>query len=131
MISLRYSGVTTYIRKNSGFMPLASCDDLAIPMQPSPSVAATYFDSSDALNNHFTSERLKELGQEGRCVMTDHGVFVLMNVYCPNETGPERTDFKLDFYRALDIRTQELLASGRQVVIAGKRRLTIDLLNYH
>lgn len=34
------------------------------------------------------------LDKEGRCVVIDCGLFVLFNVYAPNETGPERVEYK-------------------------------------
>lgn len=34
------------------------------------------------------------LDQEGRCVVLDCRLFVLINVYAPNETGPERVAYK-------------------------------------
>jgi exonuclease III len=39
--------------------------------------------------------------------------------YFPNDTGPERTPFKMRFYQAMQMRVEQLLALGRQVIIAG------------
>jgi hypothetical protein len=59
---------------------------------------------SDALlEEHFSLERLRELDSEGRAVVTDHGAFVLFNLYGPaitnEETAEERMAFKLHFYK--------------------------------
>lgn len=40
---------------------------------------------------------VEELDAEGRCIMTDHGGFVLFNVYVPNSSGGKRITFKLAF----------------------------------
>jgi len=36
----------------------------------------------------------KSLDAEGRSVVTDCGLFVLFNLYCPNLTNEERSEFK-------------------------------------
>ncbi|KAG0587343.1 hypothetical protein KC19_2G158000 [Ceratodon purpureus] len=66
-------------------------------------------------------QELLELDREGRCLVTDHGSFVLFNIYgpsvgCDNE---ERYDFKLRFYRALQNRWEGLLKLGRRVIAVG------------
>ena len=48
-------------------------------------------------------EELEAIDAEGRCVVTDHGAFVLFNIYGPaisnEENAAERYAFKLDFYK--------------------------------
>lgn len=60
----------------------------------------------DALLGRFESERLLELDQEGRCVMTHHGGgLLLVNVYVPaGSLEPVRAQFKQDFMLALRLR---------------------------
>jgi hypothetical protein len=63
-----------------------------------------------------------DLRREGRVVATDHGAFVLINVYAPNagdRPGCARLGFKLRWFAALRERVEGLLAEGRQVVVAG------------
>lgn len=62
---------------------------------------------------------LKQFDTEGRIVITDHSLFVLLNLYCPHETSCERLPFKMAFYHALEKITKLLNQMGRQVVIAG------------
>lgn len=54
-----------------------------------------------------------------RVIISDHGAFVLLNVYAPNAGGTKegrpRADFKLQFLHALKDRVDNLLAAGRQV----------------
>ena len=53
-------------------------------------------------------------------VITDHGDFILINVYVPNEgsgesTGGDRRGFKCKFLRALKRKADDYLAAGRKV----------------
>lgn len=59
------------------------------------------------------------LDLEGRCVMLDLGLFVLVNVYCPNETNADRLPYKLNFLRVLEARVRHLTSEGREVVVVG------------
>lgn len=56
---------------------------------------------------------------EGRCITTDHGNFVLINVYVPAASVEGRITFKMHFLHALQDKVRALQANGRQVVIAG------------
>mgnify|MGYP006940053961 CR=1 FL=1 len=62
------------------------------------------FAAEDGFNGHFRNEKDKEIGgyllstaelkdldSEGRCVVTDHGDFVLFNTYFPNYGGSEES----------------------------------------
>ena len=55
-----------------------------------------------ALNRHSQGE-LEVVDAEGRCVVTDHGAFVLFNLYGPaitsEESAKERFAYKLQFYQ--------------------------------
>lgn len=50
----------------------------------------------------WTAEEAEELDREGRAIVTDHGAFVLINLYGPalsmEESLEERLKFKLRFY---------------------------------
>ncbi|KXZ53641.1 hypothetical protein GPECTOR_6g558 [Gonium pectorale] len=87
-----YSGVTTWCRCPEAAPRQAAADCLGGEEQP-------------------------ELDTEGRVVLTDHGAFVLINVYVPNAGDrPERArlEYKLAFLRALRRKMDELTAEGRQ-----------------
>lgn len=60
---------------------------------------------------------LTELDSEGRCVMTDHQAFVLINVYCPALVSLDRLDFKLAFHELLQDRVGALQLANRQVIV--------------
>jgi exonuclease III len=53
-----------------------------------------------------TSPSTEDLCREGRLICTDHGSFVLLNVYVPNagdhDEGRPRLDFKMRYLKALE-----------------------------
>ncbi|KAK2077000.1 hypothetical protein QBZ16_005228 [Prototheca wickerhamii] len=79
----------------------------------------------EELAARFSVEELQELDAEGRAVVTDHGAFVLFNLYGPaittseSEAAAARFDFKLRFYAALQARWDELARRGRAVIVVG------------
>ena len=84
-----YSGVTTWV---------------AAPYSPIAASVDCLGDGDD------------DIDREGRCVVTDHGGVVLINVYVPNagDTG-ERRGFKCRFLVALKEKADAFLAAGRKV----------------
>lgn len=69
-----------------------------------PSVAQAVLDAPcERLFEAFPRAELESLDAEGRVVMTDHGGFVVVNVYGPaistEESAAERYAFKLRFYQ--------------------------------
>lgn len=62
-------------------------------------------------------------GPEGRVIETDHGAFVLLNVYVPNAGGSDkpRLAYKLAFLAALQRRADALADAGREVRGAASR----------
>ena len=57
---------------------------------------------------------------EGRSVVTDHGRFLLYNVYFPNgKASEERLRYKMDFYAAIRRHLTARLKEGRDVVVCG------------
>ena len=101
--------MTTYCAAPA-YAPLA-CQTDCLGADGSDSTA-TAFDTSDA-----------DLDREGRCVLTDHGAFVLINVYVPNagdhnrdpQLNRPRLPFKLRFLRALRRKCDALVEAGREV----------------
>lgn len=61
----------------------------------------------------------KDLDSEGRALVLDLGMFVLINVYCPNDgNGTEERDrYKADFQRVLKARVQGLIKKERREVV--------------
>ena len=63
----------------------------------------------------------KDLDSEGRALVLDVGLFVLINVYCPNTgTGTdEREKFKRNYHKLLKARVDALIKEGREVMVVG------------
>lgn len=53
-------------------------------------------------NHRFSREHLEQIDNQGRCIITDQGSFVLLNVYGPAVTNidNERFPMKLTLYQA-------------------------------
>ncbi|CAE6417831.1 unnamed protein product [Rhizoctonia solani] len=62
---------------------------------------------------------LNDLDSEGRSLVVDFGLFVLINVYCPNLTSEERMPFKYNFHKVLEDRVRILIQEGREVIVLG------------
>ncbi|GAA5922733.1 DNA-(apurinic or apyrimidinic site) lyase APN2 [Sporobolomyces koalae] len=62
---------------------------------------------------------IKDLDVEGRTTIVDTGMFVLINLYCPNETNEERLVFKNAFNKMVDARVKNLIKQGREVIVVG------------
>lgn len=59
------------------------------------------------------------LDSEGRTVILEFPAFVLVGVYVPATRDDTRTDFRIGFITALDARIRNLVAMGKQVILAG------------
>ncbi|CEM24385.1 unnamed protein product [Vitrella brassicaformis CCMP3155] len=77
-------------------------------------------------------EALAHLEKEGRCVVTDHGTFVLFNLYGPTPRPDEqRMEQKQVFNVCLEYCVGELVRAGRQVVVCGDLNITASKLDAH
>lgn len=121
-----YSGVSTYCRKNV-VVPLKAEEGLTGLIHPRPPLSdgerishpSAYPPSSaDLSTGEFDFE---ELDNEGRAILVDLKLFVLINVYCPNNgTGSEdREKFKMGYHRLLETRVRGLIQEGREVMVVG------------
>lgn len=59
------------------------------------------------------------LDSEGRTVILEFPAFVLIGLYVPATRDDTRTDFRIGFLTALDARIRNLVAMGKQVILAG------------
>lgn len=62
--------------------------------------------SCEPLHEHYTEDELRELDGEARAVILDFGPFLLLNVYFPNDAGPERDSFRMAFYDIVRLRCE-------------------------
>jgi exodeoxyribonuclease III len=57
---------------------------------------------------------------QGRCMLTDHGAFLILNIYAPNAgRGPEYLERKMAFYGELSQAMARWTQEGRKVVVTG------------
>lgn len=127
-----YSGVATFCRVRSAF----STNEVALPVNAEEGFTGLFESSerqeivvSDLIEKivevegleNTTKEDLLKVDSEGRCIITDHGHFVLFNLYGPraDSDDKDRTHFKFLFYKLLQRRWESLLTQGKRVVVAG------------
>jgi exodeoxyribonuclease III len=63
---------------------------------------------------------MAKFDSEGRVLMTDHGDFLLFNVYFPNgKMRQERLDYKIEFYEEILKHLDSLRSKGKKLVVCG------------
>lgn len=63
---------------------------------------------------------IKKFDGEGRILITDHGGFLLYNIYFPNgKASSERLAYKMGFYDAFLDHAQTMRKRGRHIVVCG------------
>lgn len=115
-----YSGVATYCRKG-WWEPIKYVYGLT---QTSPLLANG--SQRPMASSHGCASKIDELqlDEEGRCIISDHGQFILFNVYFPNDSGPERDEFRAHFYPALWNSCLDFLEAGRSIILLGDLNVT-------
>lgn len=123
-----YSGVAVYTDSRT-VVPLKAEEGLSGKLQPKPPLSAeervskSYPSVSDI--DAFPDEvgnipaTFDALDAEGRGLVIDFGLFVLINLYCPNETSEARTSFKMNYHLLLEQRVKQLMQEGREVIVVG------------
>ena len=136
-----YSGVVTYTRTRtacpvaaeegvSGTLPpIASTFPSSSTSSPLPSSLSSPIGHNSAVVSSCSANDLRELDSEGRCVITDHGAFLLFNLYVPN-AGDDRNDFKLRYLSLLQLRLRECITAGRHVVVVGDLNIAASQLDH-
>lgn len=62
----------------------------------------------------------EEYDSEGRIILSDHGDFLLYNIYFPNGgSGDVRHNFKQQFLKDLNVHLKEQLKKGREIIVVG------------
>jgi AP endonuclease-2 len=140
-----YSGVATYTR--TSIVPRKAEEGLSGIVQPKPPLAEEERVSGvdaypqrvigDEDENKDEEEVMqldyKDLDSEGRAVVVDLGLFVLINVYCPNDGNgtEERNKYKADFHRVLEARVRGLVErERREVVVVGDLNACAAVLDH-
>jgi AP endonuclease-2 len=104
-----YSGVGTYCSKNIKI--IAAEVGLS-------GLCENNMGCIEELHNSFTIEELASFDIEGRVVITDHQSFILFNVYFPCHSEG-RLEYKLKFQKAVQVRVNSFIKSGREVILVG------------
>ncbi|KAJ7633987.1 Endonuclease/exonuclease/phosphatase [Mycena rosella] len=122
-----YSGVAVYTRAEA-VVPRKAEEGLAGGLQPKPPLtAAERVSRREAYPDEVLADEAGELDfhdldSEGRALVIDFGLFVLINVYCPNDgtETEERLQYKMDFHRMLEARVRGLIeVEKREVIVVG------------
>ncbi|GJJ11349.1 hypothetical protein Clacol_005581 [Clathrus columnatus] len=129
-----YSGVAVYT-KTCSIAPLKAEEGLTGILQPKPPldiadrISPSYPRLSDLEiypeDDGSKITNLNELELEGRALVLDFGLFVLINVYCPAETSETRLPYKMNYHLLLQERVRRLIQEeNRQVIVAGDINIT-------
>ena len=126
-----YSGVSVYTKVR----PRKAEEGLTGLLQPKPPL-----DSSERISSVYPQAHemalmadekgnapltLHALDAEGRGLVVDFGLFVLINVYCPNLTSEERMAFKMNYHYLLQERVRQLIqVDRREVIVVGDINVT-------
>ncbi|KAI3725896.1 hypothetical protein L1987_65692 [Smallanthus sonchifolius] len=124
-----YSGVVTFCKVQSAF----SSNEVALPLDAEEGFTGVLENSrgfetrkhdflarAEGLEE-FDRDELLKIDSEGRCIITDHGHFVLFNIYGPRAAcdDAERIEFKLSFYKILQKRWEALMLKERRIIVVG------------
>ena len=123
-----YSGVAVYTDTRTA-TPLKAEEGLSggfqpkIPSSPEERISTSYplvheLDLVPDADGQ-TPNDLLTLDLEGRSLVLDFGLFVLINLYCPNEGSDARFSYKMNYHLMLQERVRGLIAAGREVVVLG------------
>ncbi|KAJ6579091.1 Endonuclease/exonuclease/phosphatase [Mycena vulgaris] len=122
-----YSGVAVYTRADA-VLPRKAEEGLSSVLQPKPPLsAAERVSGRDAYPEEIMADEapdldFRDLDSEGRTLVIDFGLFVLINVYCPNDgtETEERLQYKMGFHRMLEARVKGLVeVEKREVIVVG------------
>ncbi|CAK7269913.1 Class II abasic (AP) endonuclease [Sporothrix epigloea] len=131
-----YSGVAVYTR-DSKCVPLR-VEEGVTGVLKIPGSQTRYVDAPAAsqIGGYPTDRQLRRaavardvIDSEGRCLILEFPLFVLINVYCPARRNHERTGFRNTFLLALDARVRNLAAAGKNVVLCGDINIMRDQLD--
>ncbi|KFH47012.1 DNA-like protein [Hapsidospora chrysogenum ATCC 11550] len=120
-----YSGVAIYTR-NSTCSPVRAEEGITgILAAPKSSTSYRGLPEDQRIGGYPRPGQLSgavdemTLDSEGRCVALEFPGFVLLGVYSPANRDESRDEFRIGFLEALDVRVRNLIAEGKQVILAG------------
>ena len=93
---------------------------------PNSSISYRDLPREQRIGGYLTPQQLEQLpveaatlDSEGRCLLLEFPVFVLIGVYSPANRDDTRDDFRLSFVNALDFRIRNLIGEGKEVFLTG------------
>lgn len=134
-----YSGVATYTRiiPQKAEEGLTGLLDIKPPLaheeRISPIASYPCHSPVEAEGDGDGELDLKDLDSEGRALVLDFGMFVLINVYCPNDgtDAEDRIKYKMDFHRLLSERVKRLVElEKREVIVVGDLNACASLIDH-
>ncbi|KDQ51066.1 hypothetical protein JAAARDRAFT_164138 [Jaapia argillacea MUCL 33604] len=135
-----YSGVAVYTDSRH-VVPLKAEEGLSGKLQPKPPLTSEERVSSSYPYAHEmdlmadedgnTPSNFIDLDSEGRALAVDFGLFVLINVYCPNQTSEARLSFKMNYHLLLQERVRKLVEQEkREVIVVGDMNICATPLDH-
>ena len=117
LVRASYAGTATYVRHD--VRTLAAAPALGAALRGALPLHTE--GEADRLSPHLlTLSAVGDVDNEGRALLTDHGTFVLVNIYAPaSGREGERPGYKRAFHEALSARCDALHRRGRQVLLLG------------
>ncbi|EGR50053.1 DNA lyase, partial [Trichoderma reesei QM6a] len=120
-----YSGVAIYTR-NATCAPIRAEEGiLGVLCPPKSTTQFRNLPDDQRIGGYPRPEQLSGnidellLDSEGRCVILEFPAFVLLGVYSPANRDESRVEFRMEFLQALDARVRNLVAEGKEVILAG------------
>ncbi|EPY49305.1 AP-endonuclease Apn2 [Schizosaccharomyces cryophilus OY26] len=128
-----YSGVGIYVKKSlctpikaeegiTGILPVRNQRYSYIEAPPHEQIG--YYPKD------IDRKAAKWVDDEGRCILLDLGMFILIGVYCPVNSGDHRMDYRRAFYKCLRDRISAFIKEGkRKVVLVGDVNILCDSID--
>ena len=90
-----------YAAREPGYESVWGCNAGSATAKKGFNGVATFCRSGMLLSASSTALQDSAVDADGRCIMTDHGSFIIFNVYAPNTSTPGSLPYKLSFLRLL------------------------------
>lgn len=93
---------------------------ISIPAEPEEGIAELQFIQKKNLLSIAHGLGNEKFDQEGRIQFVEYETFYLYNIYYPNgQSGPERLQYKLEFYDYFLEHAKQMMAENKSIVVCG------------
>ncbi|KAI9105417.1 Endonuclease/exonuclease/phosphatase, partial [Phlyctochytrium arcticum] len=125
-----YSGTTTYVRSGGEYTPVDAEEGFTGLLCRSNGIESN-IGGCEKLWEAYSAAELMDLDSEGRVIITDHKLFVLINAYFPvGDPSEDRRVFRKRYYDAMRLRVEGLIAAGREVILVGDINTTHNEIDH-